>query len=235
MALRSLRRLARERLPTRVFGPLRAVGTALLAPVLFSARSGHALSALRQRAMDATGKPTLWVTYPVIDLLRSKDLGGRRVLEFGAGQSTLFWAERAASVLSFEDAPAFYEEVRARLPANAGIHLVPYSLAGVAERIAPEPKFDIVLVDGLDRAKACELAQGAIAPNGVIIVDNSEGYWGPEGTYPIMDMFRAAAFQRVDFYGLAPGVFDPHCTSIFFRGSCFLFEGRENPLRYAQE
>jgi hypothetical protein len=32
----------------------------------------------------------------------------------------------------------------------------------------------------------------------------------------------------VDFYGYAPGIVQPHCTSIFFKTFCFLF-GDTNP------
>jgi hypothetical protein len=231
MELKTLRNVARRTLPASVFAPLRAVGTALLTPFLFSTRTGHAISSLRERAMNGAGEPTPWITYPAIDLLRSKDLRDRRVLEFGAGQSTLFWADRAAEILSFEDNPAFFDEVMSKLPSRARVHLVPPSLEGVAERVGQD-KFDIVLVDGLDRAKACKIALGAVAPDGVIILDNAEGFWGPEGTYPIMDMCRAAGLQRVDFYGFAPGMMDQHCTSMFFGPTCFLFQGLDNPTRY---
>jgi hypothetical protein len=230
--LKTLRKVARETLPARLFGPLRAVGTALLTPLLFSARTGHARSSLQSRAMNGAGEPTPWITYPAIDLLRSKDLRDKRVLEFGAGQSTLFWAARTAGIVSFEDSRDFYDEVVSRLPRQAEVHLVPASLEGVASRLGTST-FDIILVDGLDRRKACELALRALAPDGVIILDNAEGFWGPDGTYPIMDMFRGAGLQRVDFYGFAPGMLDPHCTSMFFGPSCFLFQGQDNPRRYA--
>jgi hypothetical protein len=91
--------------------------------------------------------------------------------------------------------------------------------------------FDIIVIDGLDRLECAARAVPILAEGGAIILDNSEGYWGPEGTYPILDLFRAAKFCRVDFYGYAPGVILPHCTSLFFRDSCFLLVGDENPVR----
>jgi hypothetical protein len=231
MALERLRQLARERLPQGVFGPLRVAGTTILAPILFSLKSGHARSALGQRAVDAAGKPTLWVTYPTIDLIRCKDLRGRSVLEFGAGQSTLFWAHRAHKVVSMEDNVTWYEDVRGRLPPNADVHLVPTDLTGVRELLGRHDRFDIILVDGLDRAAACTLARSFVADAGVVILDNADVQWGSEGTAAIMQAFRREGFQRVDFYGIAPGVLDPHCTSLFFRERCFLFAGEEAPAR----
>ena len=81
------------------------------------------------------------------------------------------------------------------------------------------------LVPGYDQAHV------KLTPDGALIMDNSEGYWGPEGTYPIMDMLRERQFLRVDFHGFAPGASLRHCTSVAFRGSTFLFDGRENPKR----
>jgi hypothetical protein len=35
----------------------------------------------------------------------------------------------------------------------------------------------------------------------------------------------------VDFYGHAPGVILPHCTSVFFKGSAFVFGNDEAAIR----
>jgi hypothetical protein len=39
----------------------------------------------------------------------------------------------------------------------------------------------------------------------VAALDNSEGFWGAEGSYPIIDLFEQEGFMRVDFCGFAPG------------------------------
>src|SRR2546428_7018171 len=71
------------------------------------------------------------------------------------------------------------------------------------------------------------------SPDGAIILDDSEGYWGGEErqTYPILELMRAQGYRRVDFFGHSPGRIRPHCKSFFFRSECFLFEGTEAPRR----
>src|SRR5262245_56791293 len=97
---------AKNNLPTFVTKPLRSVlsavrrtQTALRAPIRFSKNTGHFLSSLKARAVDKDGNPLPWYTYPAIDFLRRKCFAERTVLEFGSGQSTLWWAARARSVV----------------------------------------------------------------------------------------------------------------------------------------
>jgi hypothetical protein len=204
---------------------LTAIGT----PIAFSHESGHFRSALAGRSLDKHGRPRPWYTVPMIEFLEAKDFTGRRVLEWGAGQSTLWWAAHADSVVSFDCDRDWYAEIKKRAPANVTLHLVPSDLNGCDELI--QGAFDVIVVDGLDRAKAVEISVARITEDGCILVDNSEGFWGPPPSYPIMDTLRRHRFSRVDFYGYTPGGIRPHCTSLAFRGHCFLLDGGENPVR----
>ena len=173
-----------------------------------------------------------WYTYPAIDFLSQKNFADRSVLEFGSGNSTLWWAQHARRIVALENDPAWYEKVSKSMPANVSLHHVAdFSLAGAEAHIGEGP-FDIIVVDGFDRFKAAQIAVTLLAKGGAIIVDNAEGFWGQEGTYPIMDLLRQRGFSRVDFYGFAPGVIRRHCTSIAFHGNTFLFDGVENPMKF---
>jgi len=222
----------KERLPSGLWRIIRGLGTAVVTPFMFSLDSGHARSALRGRAVDREGAPLPWYTYPAVDLLRAKELGDCRVLEFGAGQSTLWWATRAREVITLEGDPTWCAELAPVLPSNVRLRQVGPSHNAMADALSNEARFDIVVVDGLDRFQAARLAIDLIADEGAILFDNSDGYWGPPPSYPIIDLFRDAGFLRIDFYGHAPGVVMPHCTSLFFRGTCRLLRGCENPVRY---
>lgn len=217
-------------LPERAARRLRALTIALLTPGYFSYRNGHFRSSLRTRALDPRGEPIPWYTYPANDLLNTKNFSDRSVLEFGAGQSTLWWARRAREVLSLEGDAGWLEQLRPQISENVRLHLVASTLEDADAHVGNR-SFDVIIVDGLDRHVACRKAREFVKREGVIILDNSEGYWGPEGTYPIMDFFRDQGFRRIDFYGHAPGVLLRHCTSFFFRDDCFLFKGEENPIR----
>jgi hypothetical protein len=221
---------AKKILPERLAKFVRASATALLTPVYFSTRTGHFSSSIKTKAVDSTGKPLPWYTYPLINLLSAKNFSEKTVLEFGAGQSTRWWASKAKQILSFEGDKGWFESLKNDLPQNVELHHVADADPQISTIIGKR-SFDVIIVDGLDRLHASKVALQHLKKHGIIILDNAEGYWGPEGTYPIMDLFREQNFSRVDFYGHAPGVILPHCSSVFFRDSCFIFEGTENPIR----
>ena len=220
---------ARSLVPRNAFSVLRRVGTALLTPAMFSVQQGHLRSALAGRAVTSHGEPLPWYTYPAIHFLSGKDLSNYSVLEFGAGQSTLWWAAHARTVVSLEEDPEWYRNVSAQVPPNVSLHLVPVNLTG-AEQLLSDQKFDLIIIDGLDRFLCAQLAvRHLVSEGGSVLLDNSDGYWGEEvGRYPILDLFRDRGFQRVDFFGYAPGVIRPHCTSLFFKNRSMLLAGTEN-------
>ena len=221
----------KQRLPSGVSGgSFRGLGTALVAPVVFSLDSGHARSALRGRAVDRPGSPLPWyILPPAVDLLRAKEFSDCRVLEFGAGHSTIWWAARARGVVTLRGRSAWCDGLSPFLPSNVSLRRVGGSSAAMAAVLSNEARFDIAVVDGLDRLQAARLALELMADDGAILFDNSEGYWGPPPSYPIIDLFRKAGLLRIDFYGYAPGVVLPHCTSLFCHGNCRLLRGGENP------
>ncbi|HEY5308345.1 MAG TPA: hypothetical protein VIK97_07550, partial [Casimicrobiaceae bacterium] len=77
-------------------------------------------------------------------------------------------------------------------------------------------RFDVVVIDGLCRSELIDVAARSVTDDGIILCDNAEGYGIQEG-------FRGRDFQRVDFFGHAPGVIRPHCTSLFFRAGAYVF------------
>jgi len=205
---------------------IRNIAVAFLAPVVFSVRTGHWRSALRDSPGDRQGRPVPWLTYPANEFLRGLDLSDAAVLEYGAGNSTLWFAARARSVVSYENAPQWANKVRRALAGRANAVVVdsPYSPP------TPDGVFDIVLVDGLDRYQAALRAIAACKDDGLIIFDNAEGDWGAPGTAPIIDAMNQAGLMRVDFFGLSPGNWRPHCTSIFFRANCRFLKRQPRPM-----
>jgi hypothetical protein len=178
--------------------------------------------------MSSRGEPLPWITYPAIDLLATVDFEGRRVLEFGAGQSTLWWRSRGARVISFEDSAEWRRRVQSASP-GADVRLVDQDLRDFPDHLRSE-RFDVVMIDGLRRQVAAKIAREVIAPSGCIMQDNSEGFWSDDGRrYEIVELL--ADFQRVDLYGFAPGMWKRHCTSIYYRDSCFLFQNARPPVR----
>lgn len=123
-------------------------------------------------------KPLPWYTYHAIDFLSGVDFSGQSVLEFGAGQSTLWWAERAARVFSVEqDAPWFEALLKAiKNKLNVEVHLAQESLEFAATPIGRT--FDVIVIDGGDRFLCTQAALKMLQAGGVIVLDDSEGFWG---------------------------------------------------------
>ena len=175
-------------------------------------------------AVSRSGDPLPWYTYPCIDFLKYRSYEDKTVLEFGAGQSTLWWARRARHVVAFEEDEAWYQQLKTRVPVNVELQLVPIdSPSACVEAInrilslQPDPRFDVVVIDGLWRYQLIDIAVRVVKETGVIVCDNAEGYGFYEG-------FKDRNFYRVDFFGNTPGVVLPHCTSIFFRPGSFVFD-----------
>lgn len=232
MVLNRMSAVAKRALPSWVWSPARKLLTAFLTPIRFSLHTGHFRSSLRSAAVDRQGNPVPWYTYPAIDFLCAKDFSTKSVLEFGSGQSTLWWAKRTKRVVSLEYDPKWFAHVRSRLTTNAEVILISDDLTGLEDKLNDD-KFDVIIVDGFHRDMAASRSIRLLREEGAILLDDSQGNWGrdPKKEYPILDLFRDAGFSRVDFYGYCPGVIAPHCTSLFFKERCFLIRGDENVVR----
>jgi hypothetical protein len=229
MHIHSVADRLRAILPRPIWEICRKSANAVLGPLLFSLETGHLRSALVSRALDRHGEPLPWYTYPAIQFLLPKDFSEKRVLEWGAGQSTLFWARRAKQVVAFESDRVWWQRLIENRPGNAQIHLVDGDAAG-AETLLGASLFDVIVVDGLDRWSCAQRSLNLMEAGGAIIVDDAERNSGPTAGCGWNDAYRQAGLSRMDFYGFSPGNAVQHCTSIFFRNSCFLLRGDENPF-----
>jgi len=193
----------RKLFPTWLSNPVQNVVTAVLTPITTSYRTGHFRSSLKMAAVTRHGNPLPWYTYPAIDFLKDRNYAGKTVLEFGGGQSTLWWAAHAASVVTSEADRAWHDRIKSGMPPNVDLNLVPrengkQDAFHVSNMLATKPfqHYDVVIIDGLTPADLFDIASKYVAPNGIIICDNAEGYGFYEG-------FKDRGFSRVDFYGNA--------------------------------
>jgi hypothetical protein len=225
MSMAGLQRSAatlRRFLPAAIWRPLGALANGIITPFRFSLATGHWKSSIAMSARAADGTPLPWYTYPAIDFLAQRDFRSCHILEFGGGQSTLWWSARAGSVLTVERDAEWFTRLKSRVAPNVSLHHIPVdrvtrTVQPVKDLIAASAiqKFDIIVVDGHLRQEATALAFDYLAPLGAIILDNSEGY----GFYAEI---KERLCRRIDFFGFAPGVTRRHCTSIVFVDDCFL-------------
>lgn len=227
MGIQKVAAFFKRALPQSAFFLIRRIGTAVLTPLQFSFKTGHFKSSLRACAVTQYGKPLPWYSYPCIDFLKHRNFKDKTVLEFGAGQSTLWWAERSARVVSFEANEAhqdWYQRLKNKIPANVQLFLVSSKEAkSCVDSVMTELKkgetkfFDVIIIDGLFRYEMIDIAIEHLSDSGAIIFDNSEGYFCYDG-------FKNKGFMRIDFYGYSPGVITPQSTSIFFKEKTFLLD-----------
>jgi hypothetical protein len=124
-------------------------------------------------------RPALpWIPYDAIRRLAARVGPESRVLEFGSGMSTVWFASRCAFVHSIETDSDWYEKVGVRLKA-IGLQNVLLELRTEEHEFSsfdeyPERAFDLVMVDGGHRRTSMETALRLVKPGGAIYLDNTD-------------------------------------------------------------
>jgi predicted O-methyltransferase YrrM len=124
-----------------------------------------------------------WIVPAAIGWLRRRIRSEWSILELGAGRSTVWFARRAGSVLSFEDNEFWAGHTRGRLDelglGNVELRVEP--IDELAERVGalPAASFDLVVVDFLEaptvtRIDVLKPAMKKVRPGGLLLLDDSD-------------------------------------------------------------
>jgi hypothetical protein len=187
-------------------------------------------------AVSRSGDPLPWYSYPCVDFLRFREFSQKSVLEFGGGQSTVWWAKKARFVTTLEGDKAWFAELVQRVPDNAQVHYTSTesrktNVAAVRRILteADQETYDVIVIDGLYRRDLVPIAIERLSQDGIIICDNAEGYG-------FFEAFRSSGMARVDFFGMGAGGVLPYATSIYFRqDACFIFDAKYRIPVWAEE
>jgi hypothetical protein len=171
---------------------------------------GHLASARSYSSVDAKGSPIPWYTYPALEYIRQLDFCNKSVFEYGAGNSTIFWANLSHSVMSVEDNKQWFDRISLKLPLNAQIILVSQQQEYIQSIHRPGCNFDVIIIDGEYRYECCQQAPTRLNDGGFIILDNAD--WYPKGA----QVLRDADLIEVDFTGFSPINGYTSTTSFFF-------------------
>lgn len=148
-----------------------------------------------------------WISYDAYRLLSSRLDAKSRVLEFGSGMSTAYWAEYAGEVIAIEDNAEWHtiveERFRRRGITNATIILKP-DLANYARLTTSErgDGFDLIIVDGQVRAECARFALSCLRPGGSIYLDNSDV--APEARETLIEATKILGGSTRVFTDFAP-------------------------------
>jgi len=181
---------------------------------------GHAVSRKIHKPVDSHMEPLPWFTYPAIEYLGQLDMRSKVVLEWGVGNSTLYFASRCKRIYSIEHNKEWYAEISSCLPSNANVWLKSeesYSTFPLDLGI----KFDVIVIDGIRRGECVETALMLLNEGGLIIFDNSER--DPE----YCKRLREKNLIEVDMHGFGP-INDYTWTTSFFFSRQFDIKPLEN-------
>lgn len=118
-------------------------------------------------------EPTPWLHPKAITYLESLLTPDMEVLEFGAGGSTLWFAERVKHVVSFEHDNEWYRLIKTKAPES--VHLISASPFGFPYNVSMS-KRDLLFIDGEpveQRKDWLEKAPQLVKPGGYVILDNA--------------------------------------------------------------
>jgi predicted O-methyltransferase YrrM len=126
-----------------------------------------------------------WISYSAIRQLRQFLTKESRVLEFGSGMSTIWYAKHAGEVCSVEDYAPWFESVSGIIERQklANVH---YKFAATADeyfsfKSEDSRGFDLIMIDGSWRSKCVAHAKGLLKPGGILYVDNTDKDSAPGG------------------------------------------------------
>jgi hypothetical protein len=175
---------------------------------------GYKISAERGASMLGDGRTIPMMSYSLVEYLLGLDLTSFELLELGGGESTLFWASCAKSVVTLETNTQWLESLRSRRIANL-VATLSSNATLASDMLKLGRNFDAIVIDSA--ANRLHLAQSAIqvlSPGGFIILDNSD--WYPNAAR----VLREADLIQVDFHDFRPQ-HHYRCTTSLFMHEAF--------------
>jgi hypothetical protein len=146
-----------------------------------------------------------WYSYPAILWLDGRLPATARVFEYGAGNSTRWFAARSAVVAAVDHDRAWVDRISPTLPSNASVSWRAWSPTDLDAYVTSiddfDPPYDVVVVDGVARTAALRLALERVRPDGIVILDNADRPSLAGGLAHASE----TGFLRIDFSGPVPG------------------------------
>ena len=123
-------------------------------------------------------RPALpWIAYDAIDRFDKRLDAQSRVLEFGSGMSTVWYAARAGTVTSIEDHHPWFLKVKELLKTKRLDNVI-YRFAEDIDSYTTVEKmddgYDLIVIDGSHRDRCATAAISLVRPGGTIYLDNSD-------------------------------------------------------------
>ena len=164
------------------------------------------------------GEAIPMLTISAIDFLDSYDFSQHSIIEFGSGQSTIYFSNKFLNVVSFENNKDFFDELKNKLKNNVKYNFISDNdLLTNNYKINIDDKTIIVVDCATNRNMVVHKILKNNMPN-IIILDNSEFY--PNSCRYIV----SNGYMEIPFWGLRPTEVYNSCTSIFIKNGFVLPE-----------
>lgn len=115
-----------------------------------------------------------WYTWPCLEWLNGLDLKGKRVFEYGLGDSTLWFMHKGANCYGVDHSIYWWDLCRKYNLHKCGFDFsqVYQGAKSYCERPKFYPLFDMIVIDGIFRDECTEYALKYLKPGGYLIIDN---------------------------------------------------------------
>lgn len=178
-------------------------------------KTGYLLSFRKGYPVDLEMNPLPWMNYPFLEFIKGRLNKNQNLFEYGSGYSTVFFAERIKSVTSVEYDKDWYEKAKELTKSFPNTKILFQELNQDYPRTINKTnqKYELIIIDGRNRVKSAINSFEHLAPNGVIILDDSSR----KGYQEIWNFYLGKGFREITFQGLKPNGFSIDHTSIFYR------------------
>ena len=125
---------------------------------------------------------TPWLTKEAINFLEQviKCRPDLKILEFGSGGSTIWFAQRTQFLVSIEHNPQWYEKVKKEVLELGfklvDLRLIEHDYYNVCDEF-PDQYFDFILVDGRHRKKCISKGIRILKSGGILMLDDAQRAW----------------------------------------------------------
>lgn len=167
-----------------------------------------------------------WYTYPAIEYFNNIDFSEKSIFEYGSGNSSKYWSNKAKKVTSIEDNKEWYEKVKKNINKNQELLLKNDDSEYENSISFLNEKFDVIIIDGIRRVECSQIIEKFLrvdASEGyMVILDNSD--WYKETSKYFRDKLNLI---EIDFHGFGPINSYTWTTSIFLSRN-FKFQAIKN-------
>jgi len=142
-----------------------------------------------------------WIHRDVIKFLQEKINKNTKILEFGSGNSTIYFSKLTNNLISIEHNKDWYNKIKPKLENDVTYILksIDYisrpprnktfyncdTIEQLLGQPVPDEYFDIIIIDGIDRVNCAYGSIDKLKKNGILVLDDSNRieYPASDGSY----------------------------------------------------